>query len=1387
MTVRKQQASRDQRGTILLMIVGLLSMLFLILSAYITLARFDRVNFGQTQKNAQTDRILGSVLQVALAAMRDQLADSEGVVLGDGSGNPNYSYEDIPGFRGSSFLAANEPVRRDAIPGNPNIANVIDVRFPGVTQFSRPTVVLNDATGNPKVMPAPRTVELAYDFANQGIGVGNGYRPSFIADRNAPQNILFGNGRMDQFDLLDLAFSPYMDADGDGVIDSYFPAMALVTELANVHVGSPVRVPGSFDFDTNTINLLTGIPVLNAEAAALNRALLEQFDANARYSVAVKVVSHGGMVPIVRGNDPSALFAAMMFSWLRDPADPASILYVGVPSMADQLAGEATAVEPLLRRRNLLPAFRGSYRNVNAQYAPRTPRSMRWFEDTFKNTLLGPQTPAGTSGGADRAQPSQRYDVASMIDLANWQRAMFLSASTWNLAAYAGAGNQPSGALNAISQSMRYYDKRHQLTTISSSDEFARVQEARSLAASFGALRMADQQVQLGLPAGAPKFFLGEIEKCFDASGNFMPAVGNVLIPRLASYFYDMLGGHEWGANAYTAPSWSGGVAGTSPEKGTVVSRRQQAFMLAVNTVAFAAPIQANGVIDVVAYSDAVGDLMPVAGQVATTPQTYVGYAPQPVLSQVIAYGEDSDTQSGVQASEVSIGVELFNPSDPGGIAGADPFALAMDQFAITFNDGAVANQYYVVSGVSPGLRLDGRNFMTLGFTTTSNTYFRTFSPPAGTVHINRAYPGVGELPSNPGFFDVHLWRLQGGATPTWFKVDTMRVPYPNPGTLTSDHTTLAYRDMSSEPYFGNPTSAGFPAWQQPRWRCLVAFDPSDAEYTPSIIGASAGIGHSGDPSLDVVNLGDPANSNFPGALPVVTPRQSPTVPMLTTNVSLSLNGALTSPILNGVRRPRAFPTVGFMHLVPRYSHTATAPVTPVGQHPMTQWLREDWKLKNYSAGRWPVDFGHMPVFDNKQPARDDRYFDDKKGVDQVPWGQLVFDYFSTRNVSDPYAGNALAHPYYGAGYAFENPADIRGRININTASWWTLAGLPTIVGGTFANPTIPGTPGLAAVGVSPALTNAGHGMLFGVHSVPLTTAFVNVFGVSGTRRFDDQWRLMNPTAQTSPANLAAAQWVWRLGPLLGQAAAAYRDRLPYSHDDANVGVSTTFPDSGIPYVWTRDNPVLLPVQALSQGVPVTGDWSFRFPSSDMIAGAGSTRLYGDSPRRGTGDTGVTSSTPNDATTQYGFVSVGELLNVIGLANDRDPVSVYRATGASPGALIYGSTGQLQWPLAAGNGDYLKAVSYLMLLDTHFLTTRSNTFTVYVSLMANDPEQQEQSLRAQYTVDRANILPQPAYAAYQPPGSGVILPRIVSIQQTREKPRVLVDREIGYYNTQFDE
>ncbi len=173
-----------------------------------------------------------------------------------------------------------------------------------------------------------------------------------------------------------------------------------------------------------------------------------------------------------------------------------------------------------------------------------------------------------------------------------------------------------------------------------------------------------------------------------------------------------------------------------------------------------------------------------------------------------------------------------------------------------------------------------------------------------------------------------------------------------------------------------------------------------------------------------------------------------------------------------------AFPTTGTLLLVSRYAHEHRQDLAGTAN---------EWLPATVAATRNPgdktgglltaqmlkLDNGHLPVFDAVQSCQDNTA---GMGRPDVPWGQMVFNYFTALPLEELYYFGNLNDPQYEEQYAgarvYNNPVfanlplpsfpyypavdrvsdapapfgpKVRGRININYAPWWVLDGLPVL------------------------------------------------------------------------------------------------------------------------------------------------------------------------------------------------------------------------------------------------------------------------------------------------------------------------------------------------------
>lgn len=1220
-----------RRATVLLMVVGMLAMLFVIITAYLTLARFERLTLQQVDGRRESRRVVDALNDLLRSYIREEITNNDGKVLGEFNPTKPYHFENLPGVGASRYLASLEPVldasgmdlgdqqnnaRYGQLATDATYGNLKNMRFPAVT------MLLDDAGGG---LLQPYIAELLWDKSEDGV--------INLSD-------LAGNSR-----------DPFMDADGDGFPDSDFLALRLGTEIANTLAGRSVRVPDSSLFP----------PRFNLGPNDATVALWREFERSSKYTIAARVVSHGGMVALqAPGEAGSAFngysnvwnrrFVAGLFSELN--MDRGGFDTSSSTAFYREIASNAEALEPLLRRRFLLPTWRPAGTN-DALTAPALLRTLELdWPRTFAPDLLAGRGPA-------RTEKWQRFSFVRDGSVPNRQTGRdwetYVGATYLDPHPYLEESSQTPG------QALSTYDVRHIVTTMNHSDDLVRLTKERTGPVD----RNLDPNADLRLPLGTTKFDLGLINRAFRADGTYNddPITaqnrinGPAIVRRLAAYYYQMLSSHK------DFPDLDTGQNGEEPR------RREQSIMLAVNTVAAGAPRlllnsgEEGGVTDVVYHSD-----FPTVG---SEPVVYVGYGPQPFLTQVIAYNEATSSASNY---EVALGVEIYNPNDPTD-PGFDAHAMPVKWFAVSINDdfeAGVADALTIldplrVGNLQSGGRLAGRTFAAFAVQTGNNSFFD--APFGGSHRVPSTSPTSGSRDIR-----VKLWRFS--ASGVAYKIDELEVRVPEGSGFDGDREWYvnAYRDCTVEQVdlfgdYGDPNRAA-------RWRMVM-----DRVQDSAISGSS--------PSTERNELGNaaPQSGQFAPFIPLYVMSRS----------SDNADNAQSNPgyrVLNGTRRPTSFPTPGFLMFVPRYSHVRKLDTNglPLSTSPtMGRILKHVWDEpgSGLSLSTYPADFGHMPLFDNRQAEEPNSYFSNSRGG-RLPWGQLVFDYFTTLNLDDPNRDGDTSDRV--------DPLRVPSRVNINTAPWSVLAQLPVL------NPS-----GLESLdpGLSPAFRSAAAGVLIGADAL-------------GAPRFAAEWLRNSQSTAFSD--------ILRLGPHLAVSAAAYRDRIAYTDD-----VRGFLPN----FVQERNT-----------------DGAYR------EAG-----IYGT----------IRAGAPNSSTNprKTGFLSIGELLNVKGFDYD------YLAGAAGAAQRRAGGSETLR----DNGGDFFRAVGVLALLDTQFLTTRSNTFTVYLTVA--DRANAQASIRSQITVDRSNILPRAVFSNNDLDGDG--FPDYVTTITSNALPQIVGQREIGYTNARYDD
>jgi hypothetical protein len=444
----------------------------------------------------------------------------------------------------------------------------------------------------------------------------------------------------------------------------------------------------------------------------------------------------------------------------------------------------------------------------------------------------------------------------------------------------------------------------------------------------------------------------------------------------------------------------------------------------------------------------------------------------------------------------------------------------------------------------------------------------------------------------------------------------------------------------------------------------------------------------------------------------------------------------------------------------------------------MSDTLVRQWdNHSGYSSG-YPADFGHMPVFDNTQTVVSGTYLN---AVGSLPWGLLVFDYFTTL---DPLADRNVDYE------PDIDPLRVPGRININTAPWYVLSKLallgPDSDYGELPVRTVP--PGTAPTLADPSpsfwdpfvgvMVGAGawDGVSYTTYRLLATeTEAANPAGYTAGR--DMPYRdadLQNPTDSSDLR--------YRLGPWLAQSAAAYRDGMQYVRYTGSVVVEDGFEVYAGSHLRNGAGQYRHVGGAL---------WSDGTPYRMEVDLGGAQNLYGPIRGRLANDPDLTQP---DRPDQFGLVTIGELLNVKGFDSSRHDELPPLATDWDGDSRTPDST-------VLYRGDFVRAVSLLALIYSQYLTTRSNTFTVYASVM--DRENPQASVRSQVTVDRSNLLPRLSYVYSGSDATWPLVPLVLDmkpigapdgvpetpVRTTNEgaEPRVIASEQVGYFNVRYDD
>jgi len=1418
------------------MVVSLLALLFLLVTGFLSVARTQERTFGTLTEGNVRDEILDGINAMVVGQIKAQLFNDQGKLMGGGA---SARTETVPGYGKSHWLAALEPLWNEGWlpdPGHIDDQTINETGYRLLDQivWSAVSALEGSLVSKPEFVSI---VRLMFENARDD--------DALFEDDDVRENVIEG----------------FMDADGDGIPDASFTLDRLATEKANAYLDRPVRLPDRTNtefliYSITGVNNTDGGPVpvgkhANVPPREIGEVAWRRFLRTARFTAAVRVVSHGGMVTL-DGTQPMRGFLMDLFNAVKDPDDDKTHRLSDsnpvIGEMFAELAAARSQVEAALRHRFLLPL-------ANDGSRLRVPRILAILDGTIDPGRLtrdwqrlqfpetfNPQFP-GPSG-------HRLNDTVAVREGRLWQRVNLADPTGGNVDPArdrsergAWARTQVLRPVDANNDSLARpvasgaYARRHLITTVSTGDLLARKLDATE--PFSGGATPTEPVEDLHTWRGEQKFYLGDIVRAFEPQGTagyryafdtgnpFDPrkSLGPHVVKEVARRFFDMLGGHD---------GWftSGLVDETPNASNEVVSRRAQALMLAVNTVAFAAPRDTRGLtagwIDPVVYPDD-----PTGG-----PPLYVGYAPQPFITEVIAYYGGQNRQGppggpiGGMDFDFALAVELYNPNDPFFDGSDDVFALNLNQFRLRLSgrlvdkDVPLAPLALAMDPQPPLPYMNGRSFLVFAIEQeeTTNEYFRKKYrglPVDGRLIL----PGGKVFKEDPDTLrstdiTVELQRLSK-VTGQWYTVDKVSVDIKD---VVGDvgQWWSAYRDTAPTPYFAlippdvgpdfdgdgladgsvDLDGDGFADGNPARWSVVVNLTrsasgqgrPGRQSMGQSSYRGAAGIGNPDMPDRPPISVAfdpgtglptDDPNTGVP-VDPWMGKRFAPIVPLVTMNAAPRNDFTMFGEPSD--LRPRSFPTPGFMLFVPRFSHVIKADGSSL---PVSEVLRLAWEAQSYQIRQpdqvaggfvpgYPADFGHMPIFDNTQPVKAGSYFDDtdnNQGVGRLPWGLLVFDYFTT--LDPQYDAN-------GDGQPDVDPASVPGMIDINNAPWFVLSKLP-MLGPLVNSGRLPRW--YAGGRPNPPVTREDPSPSFWDPLVGVLTG-TDLLGQARNLAVDPMYTMPGAGGNLRRRSVpyldpSARGGRYRLGPWLAQAAVAYRDGIQTLSDRVSLSLRhqpwAAYADAHL----RNRNGFYVRRLPNSRGV-VQSTAPFAYRPALYGAGSASDRggIRGARPSQ--------TADPNDPSqfrpTQFGFVTVGELLNVKGFDASRHTDLPSAATGMQTPAFT---------PL--GRGDFVKAVSLMALLDTQYLTTRSHTFTVYVSLV--DRENRAASVRSQITVDRSNLLPRLSYEPLVP--GDPTSPRVPAVRAFRVNdnttevrpirlenpnamPTVVAQRRSALFNARYD-
>lgn len=967
-------------ASILVLVMTILGLLFVTGVAFMATMNFEATRMGYERQRTDAHPAVGRMMLGMNAVMADAMTPAPGVSFTELMLGTTAVYAELPGVH--NLFAPIEPARD---------ANW-EYWWPWITDIkalrpARPDrFVGSDATMVPRVDASAANLPTFMHPVNL----------RWRAGAPAPlSGVAFG---------YNLFFGPVLDADGDGVADSY-------------------AIP------------LTDVPGFQDEQIAqLKRVLNPASDPQGNLSVGLRVIAHGGLVNLAYSH----------------PALVANVLGAVTPTSANWPYNPSIE-EPQLRRRNFL---------LPQQIIP---------SGLFGNPLIAQRDPTG--GGdytlallsAGEALDRHRYWPYGHDELGQLPH---------------NPPNDPDIRIHSIRMDPeynpsqpQYYDRRHLVTSISHEANIRRsVPLILEEPPSSGSLHGQDEILNLmhqrniqaclnnqPLPFALPDYPFGlrnqaRIVPGYNESFDYTnycrcmtdvdPATGErlcTLNPRkgrlkLSLRDLDALAGQPALRNQLIYDyfiamllnmrepnaAWGGYAAVVQPDGTTRHEWRWNKTGLA-ELSKFAAALTAN----LIDYADAddvpteiavraldfslplnpVGPTHP--GYVDTAQGNIYGIERQPFITEVAAYAIDQDPvmpTGNLNLGGSLFGVELFNPYS---------VPIELSRYRI------------VTDRITLGL------FGLLG----SGTYLGFVHDPASILPSGRMVIPLLNLEFSEGS-TITLQRdiAPTGSAPKYITVDSFSLA----GTTVGKVEPAPVLDSAQRSSGGTPLA---------RWTSPI---PEIKSFSGSGV---------------VETFGGPSGY-FDNSLPPVY-LQNPD------------SGAFAS----------AFPTTGMMLMLMRFANATNSAFT------------EHLDKEKDSMGRLPLDNGRMPVFDPFGVHRllPQDYYAPNDGLSlnlpgdvmHLPWGQFVFDYFTTlpRSSPGPYSvvNNKVVALDDAPPKVDMDGLRVHGRINLNAAPWKVIEGLPFIP----MNHIDP------LLGASSPLRTAFSNALFSTGSVPPS----NQAGVLGAPR----------------------------------------------------------------------------------------------------------------------------------------------------------------------------------------------------------------------------------------------------------------------------------------------